>query len=166
MGNNSFLRALRNNSNQCIIDWDHMRKDHLLHHRLQDYHSLPVSERPKTLEDMAHVWNETKFIGYLDENYVHSLKEFCKGLVPYGSNPRLYYEYEGCQQIWCLEFVPGIGIINIACYDYSSVLASLPRCPEDSSEFWNEWHKIYCDLERYLIKYCIDNNIWKYERLV
>jgi hypothetical protein len=165
MGNYSFLRALRNFPNQCIIDWDSMNPMNLPYYRLKDLQALPPSERPKTLEDMANHWNETKFFGYLDSDYIQSLNEFCRGLVPYGCNPRLFYEHEGMDQICCIEFIPGTGIVNISVFDFHRILASLPSYSNLSSELREEWTTIYNSLESFLIKYCIDTHPWKFQHL-
>ena len=165
MGNYSFLRAVRNNPDKCMIDWDHMQKDEITHYHLVEYVSSSNEDRPKTLQEMAERWNETKFIGYITPEYVQSLIEFCKGLIPYGCNPRLYYEHEGMEQIWCVEFVPGTGIVNLAVYDFAPVLAALPTYPKYPSELDTEWNSMRRSVEQYLKKYCIDNHAWYFDQL-
>lgn len=163
MGNYSFLRAFRNNPKECIIDWDRMNKSNLTHYYFTE---LPQeSNHPTNMEEMANYLNEKKLAGYFTKELIESLEELCKGLVPYGSNPRLYFEYEGMEQIWCLEFVPGTGIVNIADYDYHSVMAALPRYPSYPSELYDEWTSMQRSVENYCIKQCIDNHPWCFERL-
>lgn len=164
MGNYSFLRAVRNNPEKCIIDWEHMQKDGMKHYHFVDYLSSN-EDRPKTLQDMAERWNESKFFGYMNRELIESLIEFCKGLVPYGCNPRLFYEYEGMDQICCIEFVPGTGIVNIGVYDFNPIMINLPRYPQFPSELSNEWSDMYRAVEQYVKKYCIDNHPWCFERL-
>lgn len=164
MGNYSFLRATRNNPEQCIIDWDLMQTDEITHYHLVDYLSSK-DDRPKTLQEMAERWDESKFIGYMNRDLIQSLIEFCKGLKPYGCNPRLYYEYEGMAQIWCVEFVPGTGIVNVAVYDYAPVMEALPRYPMYPSDLYTEWNTMQRSVEQYLKKYCIDHHPWCFERL-
>lgn len=163
MGNYSFLRAMRNNPKECIIDWDLMKKENLTHYYFNDLPNNPA--RPKTLEDMAEYWNEKKFVGYLTKEYIESLVEFCKGLVPYGSNPRLFYEYEGMEQIWCVEFIPGTGIVNIGIYDYHHIMTALPKHPTFPSELYDEWMSIQKSVENYCKKSCIDMYPWRFEQL-
>jgi hypothetical protein len=164
-GNNSFLHAVRNNPNECVIDWDSMNPVNLLHHRIKDLREGPVENRPKTLGEMAEVWNKTNFIGYLNKDYIESLKEFCKALIPYGCNPRLYYQYEGMYQITCVEFIPGTGIINISCFDFHRSIESIPYYPNLSKELTQELNDLRESYQSFLIKYCIDHHPWTFQRL-
>ena len=133
---------MRNNPKDCIIDWDHMNKNNLTHYYFNKLHE--ESDRPKNMEEMAKYLNEKKFFGYLTREFIESLIEFCKGLIPYGSNPRLFYEHEGMEQICCIEFVPGTGIVNVALYDYHSVLSALPRYPAKyPAELYDQWYAMH-----------------------
>jgi hypothetical protein len=124
MGCGSFLVTTRNNPTGCKIDWDSMDAD-MLNDRMRHYKELPAKERPKNLAEMAERWNETKFYGYLDDEYKMALREFCEHLVPYGSFPRLYYDYEGSDHLIMFEFIPGTGSVNIREYDYSKQLTGV-----------------------------------------
>jgi hypothetical protein len=97
----------------------------MLNDRMRYYKELPAKERPKNLAEMAERWNETKFYGYLDDEYKMALREFCEHLVPYGSFPRLYYDYEGSDHLIMFEFIPGTGSVNIREYDYSKQLTGV-----------------------------------------
>ena len=164
MGNYSFLLAVRNNPNQCSISWETIKKEKLTHYYFDDLYD-DDENRPKTLEDLANYLDEKKFIGYLTKEFIETLEEICKNLVPNGYNPRLFYEYEGMAEIWCVEFIPGTGIVNVAVYDYHEILSSLPRYPPYESELYNEWNTMYTTVENYCKKSCIDNYIWDFQRL-
>lgn len=84
-----------------------------------------MSQQPKTLEEVAKEFDESKFIGYMTREFIAALKEFNNNLEPYGSYPRLYYTYEGDDQLWCFEFVPGTDIINILTTPYSETKDNL-----------------------------------------
>ena len=66
---------------------------------LEDEHKKSAEKRAKNLYDMAMIWDGTKFIGYFDEDLIRGLIEFNRNLKPYGVNPRLYYEFEGYNQL-------------------------------------------------------------------
>lgn len=67
---------------------------------------------------MAEALDESKLFGYLTEDMKQALLELNYHLVPYGSYPRIYFDYEGSDVINCLEFIPGqnnIHIIGLNC---------------------------------------------------
>jgi hypothetical protein len=97
------------------------------HWSLSDAYEMEPEDRPKTLADMAQLWHDTKFFGYLDDEYITALEEFCLHLKPYGSHPRLYYEYEGFEMLCSMEFVPGTTDIYTAEYDFGDDLDE--ACP-------------------------------------
>lgn len=104
------------------------------HWILEECHKMSVAERPTTLADMARRWHDTKFCGYFDEDYITALQEFCRHLVPYGSYPRIYYEYEGYDIFWCLEFIPGTDIIQSGQYRYNKEMKGAPVYPKELEE--------------------------------
>jgi hypothetical protein len=162
MGNYSFLRAVRNNPELCKIDWDSLEKDTILN----DWCLVSAYEkRLPTMKEMAERWNETKFIGYMDALYIEALKALCKVLKPYGQNPRLYYEYEGMCQIWCIEFVPGTEEVNVAVYDYLDILDSLPKAPNYDDDLYSKWDNMYRTVEDYCQEASIDSNEWEFRAL-
>lgn len=131
MGNYSILRGTRNNANDCIINWDAMDISKLYKNFiLEDEHKKPAVKRAKSLGEMAELWNSTKFVGYFDNDTITALCEFSRNLLQYGCRPRLYYEFEGWNQLWCLEFVPGTTIINYSILVLTPYLEMAPKHPE------------------------------------
>lgn len=123
MGNYSWLRASRNAPEICRINWSAMDTTKLFKHWiLQDCYEAKDEERPSTLADMAKRWDDTKFCGYFTNEYIEALGEFTRCLMPYNSFPRLYYENEGWDELWCLEFHPGTTTILISRYSYTTDL--------------------------------------------
>ncbi|NBR61414.1 MAG: hypothetical protein EBT86_07150, partial [Actinobacteria bacterium] len=75
MGNYSYLKKVVNNANGCRINWDKANTEKLFKHWLmEDVYKLK-DKRPETLADMAKKWDDTKFVGYLDNDYIESLME-------------------------------------------------------------------------------------------
>lgn len=177
MGNYSWLQELRNNPENCEIDWDSMDTNRLYKHwLLQECHMESPEKRPQNLDQMAKRWHNTKFCGYWDEHYVIALQEFCKHLKPYGSHPRLYYDYEGYDQLWCIEFIPGTEIVNWAVYNYHKDMDDAPPYPKaledcesytdeiaEIEEAYNEEHNAF---REEILSQLPDRDGWKFERLV
>jgi hypothetical protein len=152
MGNLSWLQKMMNSPEKCLINWEKANTDKLFKHWLLQDTYLSEDERPKTLADMANVWNDTKFIGYLNNSYIEALIEFNRILEPYGSFPRLYFEYEGFDELWCLEFHPGTDIILMNVFTFTQLLKkeNIPKHPEEiksyndiTTEEYQEWDDIY-----------------------
>ena len=166
MGNYSFLRALRNNPDQCFLDWDCLSQEDLEILKREWHFQSAYEHRFPSLEEMADRWNETKFCGYLTQEYIDALKVFCKTLKPYGNHPRLFYEYEGMCQIWCFEFLPESHDVKIGIYDYLPVLNQLPDAPKEyTSEIHEKWRKMYDSVEEYCQESCIDFHDWEFMEL-
>lgn len=121
MGQYSWLIATRNNAERCMIDWQGMNTSKLFQSRVLQS-SYEDKEQPKTLQEVAERFDNTKFMGYLNYAFISALIEFNKHLVSYGSFPRLYYEYEGTDEVWCLEFVPGTDVIHLLRYTFGHLL--------------------------------------------
>jgi len=80
----------------------------------------------ETLNDLAHYWDESKLVGYMDESCIEALKEICKNLSPAAdTNPKLYYDVELYGMMSYIEFEPGTENVYIGTYDY------LPECDTD-----------------------------------
>lgn len=167
MGNYSYLVGLRNNSEDCIIDWDNMNLNNLKSYYIQNEYTKPVEERAKTLADMAKVLNDTKLCGYLDADYIMTLEEFCKHLIPYNCHPRLYYKFEGWHEIWCFEFIPGTGIVNYGVYDYGTLFenGNKPKSPEGIDDESDEYYDVLDAYELQIQKSVIDMDGWEMKRL-
>jgi len=121
MGQYSWLIGTRNAAESCKINWAAMNKDVISKSRalLECYEdSMP------TLMEVAKRLDDTKLMGYLGSDLVNALVEFNKHLVPYGSFPRIYYDYEGMNQVWALEFIPGESYVHLLKISYNSMIAA------------------------------------------
>ena len=121
MGQYSWLIGTRNAAESCKINWAAMNKDVISKSRalLECYEdSMP------TLMEVAKRLDDTKLMGYLGSDLVNALVEFNKHLVPYGSVPRIDYDYEGMNQVWALEFIPGESYVHLLKISYNSMIAA------------------------------------------
>jgi len=171
MGNYSYLKMVVNNANGCRINWDKANTAKLFKHWLmEDVYKLK-DERPETLADMAKKWDDTKFVGYLDNDYIESLMEFCRILEPCDTFPRLYYDYEGYDQLWYLEFYPGTEKILYGIFEFTNILKHrIPKHPEEiksnvTSAEYAEWERIYETARHEVIESVIFMDGWKVNQL-
>ena len=121
MGTYSFYLTTRNNAAGCKIDWDSMDKEIISHCSVLE---RCYNDKVSSLQMVAEQFTEYKLFGYLTYELKSALVEFCLHLVPYGSNPKIYFDYEGADWIYCLEFIPGTTDINVLIFDYSHLITS------------------------------------------
>jgi len=119
MGTYSWFVSTRNNAAGCVINWDAMNTDVLF----KSYVLKKCYKKTSNLQEVAEKFDESKFIGYMTDEFIAALFEFCSNLVPYDCFPRLYYTYEGDDNLWCLEFVPGTTAITIFTFNYAHLLS-------------------------------------------
>ena len=113
MGTYSFYLTSRNNAAGCKINWQTMNTD-----KLFKFWPLKKSYNVvSNLEELAEELNEIKLFGYHTEDLMEALNELAKGLEPYESFPRLYFEWEGGNNLVCYEFIPG-SHFNVTMIDY------------------------------------------------
>lgn len=131
MGNYSHLYATRNGASTCRIHWDRCQ--------LKSWLSLfPLSINPpppQTLEELGRRLDDHKVIGYLDEGYISDLRELSlHGLVCEGEHcfPRLYFDHEGDDDLYYLEFHPGTDVVILAWYPNRH--EGFPTYPEDTTK--------------------------------
>ena len=150
MGNYSWLRRMLNSPEKCMIDWSKANTSILYKHWF--LHDMHTDKRPSNLEELAHLWSDTKLFGYLENNYIDAIGELCRCLVPYGELPRLYYEYEGWDILCCFEFHPGTDMVLISSIEYTIELAKekIPLHPEHAKPYdqvtpeeYEEWDAIH-----------------------
>lgn len=106
MGNYSYLKNMLD-AEDCLINWDKADLSRLLKYWIFKDAYKSLDERPKTLADMAKLWDGKKFIGYLKGEYIDAMMEFCRILEPCGVNPLLDYEYDANNMLFSFEFCPG-----------------------------------------------------------
>jgi len=129
MGTYSFLITTRNNADACKINWENVEKELICQNRYLKS-CYEDQTRYDTLQKVAERLNETKFIGYLDDEFITALFELNINLIPYNCNPRIYYEYEGADHAYCFEFMPGTEKINISMCDYSHLVTDNDSSPD------------------------------------
>lgn len=127
MGTYSWYITSRNNAGSCEIFWG---SNIFSHHVLQKaYGTL------KTLEEVGNAFNECKLFGYLTTELIQDLRYLSFCLVPNGCFPRLYYSWEGNDDAFCIEFVPGS--YNVKIYVLDNVHEPSESVPEHSG--WREY---------------------------
>lgn len=142
MGNYSWLVGTRNSVETCKIDWQAMNTDILF----KDPTLKRCYKKSETLLDVAKEFDDTKFMGYLDTQCINALVEFNRHLIPYGSFPRIYYDYEGMNQVWALEFVPGQNYVNLLMFSYNTLITNESETREEYLHFMDSlpeksgWH--------------------------
>lgn len=122
MGTYSWYLTSRNNATTCEIVWG----ANVFEHRVlkEAYDSL------HTLEEVGRTFDERKLFGYLTDSLIEDLRYLSTCLVPNGCFPRLYYSWEGNDDVFCIEFVPGSPIVNI--YVLEDVQDATESVPEQS----------------------------------
>lgn len=124
MGTYSFLITTRNNTDSCKINWEKVNKEIICRNRyLQSCYEDPTNY--DTLQKIAERLNETKFVGYLTDDFKEALIELNRNLIPYNCFPRIYYEYEGSDHAYCFEFIPGTENINVTICDYTHLVTDM-----------------------------------------
>jgi len=117
MGTYSFFRSSRDAST-CKIDWDSVDTDILFKFRAFE---RCYEKRCETLEEVGEELNETKLFGYMTLELKHAILELNRHLIPEDENnvPTLYFEWEGGDIAYALEFYTGTELVNVLSYDYS-----------------------------------------------
>ena len=121
MGQYSFFLTTRGGAESCAVDWGAIDTS-VLFFSLVLKECYEDKENCKTLQHVAERFHETKFIGYIGQPMISALLELNKNLVPFGSSPRIYYDYEGADEVWCLEFTPKADFINLMIFNYGYLL--------------------------------------------
>lgn len=136
----SFLLTTRRGADRCIIEWDTMDTDRVFKSSVLKG-CYEDAKRPKTLQEVAERFDNTKLIGYIDSELLIALQELNQHLVPYGSCPQLYYELENTDDLWCLEFFPKNKHVRLLTYTFGHLLPI-----ENEDEFASERRRIMATL--------------------
>jgi len=121
MGQYSFFLTTRGGAESCAVDWDAIDTS-VLFYSLVLKECYEDKEKYPFLQQVAERFHETKFIGYIGQPMIAALLELNMNLVPCGSSPRIYYDYEGADEVWCVEFTPGADFINLLIFNYGYLL--------------------------------------------
>lgn len=125
MGTYSFYISSRNTEG-VTIDWDSMNTEVLFKFR-----PLERSYKEcKTLDEVGMEFNESKLFGYLDSPLIAALYEFNAHLIyaddshadPELQGPTLYYEWEGGNIAYGLEFNPRSDVVYHHALDYGDLV--------------------------------------------
>jgi hypothetical protein len=125
MGTYSFYISSRNTQG-VTIDWDSMNTEILFESRVLK----SCYKECKTLDEVGMEFNESKLFGYLDSDLVAALYEFNGHLIysddshadPELQGPTLYYEWEGGNIAYALEFNPKSNVIYHHALDYDHLV--------------------------------------------
>jgi hypothetical protein len=113
MGNYSYLRKIINGE-KCNIIWDRANQEILLKYWIlrQAYNS---DNRPTTLAELAKYFNDTKFIGYFDDDIdnIAALKELCRILEPSDGIPEIWFTFDANDSQYGFKFNSDNGTIDI-----------------------------------------------------
>lgn len=160
MGNYSYLFATGNGAKRCKIVWSKCKP-------LKQWILKELQEKNKnmTLARFAKKLHDTKFISYLDNEYITDLIEINKHLELKDKKeyytPRLYFDYEGWNDLYYIEFHPGTEKIFQGVYHYFE--EELPKFPNDATEedeeLYEQQRKIVID--KIHQRAMSDNNGWK-----
>ncbi len=114
MGTYSFYLTSRNKAKECVVNWNAMDKNKIF----KSYVLERCYQKARTLEDIAIGFDESKFFGYMTQEFIDALIEFNLHLVPYGCHPKIYYDFEGEDAVKGLEFIPGTDNVYILSLPY------------------------------------------------
>lgn len=142
MGTYSFFRNSKDAST-CKIDWDSVETTNLFRSSAL---KRAYEKRCKTLEDVGKELDETKLFGYLNWELIGAIVELNRNLVPEDESdlPTLYFEWEGGDIAYALEFYTGTELVNTMSYDYSHLTRDVQSLPCD--EAFKLYKKIFKDI--------------------
>jgi len=124
-----------------IIDWDSMNTETLFKFRPFEQ----CYKKCKTLSEVGMEFNESRLFGYFTSDLIGALYEFNSHLIfaqhnPELQGPTLYYEWEGGNIAYALEFNPNSNIVyhysiyyddlvndRMSCDEHYGILQSLPE---------------------------------------
>lgn len=163
MGNFSYLYATRNGASKCTIVWNQCKpfKTYLLH-------ELQEKGVTMTLEELGHHLDDTKLIGYLNADYINDLCELSFHLFCGGEPcmPRLYFDYEGWDDLYYLEFHPGTYVVLEGVYHPDDSI--FPKCPDDDDDtkIWAQYERKREEVTKHLHETAMDHvEGWKISQL-
>jgi len=127
MGTYSFFRNSKHAST-CKIDWDSVDTETLFKFRPLE---RAYEKRCETLENVGKEMDESKLFSYLSWEIKEAIIELNRHLVPADSShtPTLYFEWEGGDIAFALEFFTGTEMVNVLEYDYSHIMKDNQKLP-------------------------------------
>lgn len=155
MGTYSFFRNSKHAST-CKINWDSINTERLFKFRALQ---CAYEKRCETLEDVGELMNESKLFGYMTWDLRDAILELNRHLVPEDGTqlPTLYFEWEGGDVAYALEFFTGTEMVNVLKYDYSHLMRDNDKLPCD--EVFKLYRKVFQEIVD------LDVNEWSAEAL-
>lgn len=121
MGTYSFYIGSRGNAADYEIDWDSMDTDILFKSSVLNR----CYKKCKNLEDVGRELNESKLFGYFDYELICAIYELNAFLLPLelsDERPVLYFEWEGANIAYGLQFDHENDCVNQLTFDYNHLV--------------------------------------------
>lgn len=121
MGTYSFYIGSRGSAADYEIDWESMDTDILFKSSVLER----CYKKSKNLEEVGKEFNETKLFGYLDYDLIGAIYELNAYLLPLElteQRPVLYYEWEGGNIAYGLQFDHENDCVNQLSFDYDHLV--------------------------------------------
>ena len=121
MGTYSFYIGSRGSAAEYEIDWESMDTDILFKFRpLQRCY-----KKSKNLDEVGKAFNESKLFGYFDYDLIGAIYELNSCLLPNeltDERPVLYFEWEGANIAYGLQFDHENDFVNQLSFDYDHLI--------------------------------------------
>jgi hypothetical protein len=121
MGTYSFYIGSRGSASDYEIDWESMDTDILFKSRVLER----CYTKCKNLEEVGKEFNESKLFGYFDYDLIGAIYELNAFLLPLeltDTRPVLYYEWEGANIAYGLQFDHENDCVNQLSFDYDHLI--------------------------------------------
>ena len=156
MGNYSYFLYASSNASSYKIDWSRVGKT--AKNYFKGHYGFDL-ETITNLEEFCKAFHDLKFIGYMDNELIFSLIDLNEhGLTRNKEDTesiRIYYDYEGFDQVHCLEFYPGTRKILHGIYKFNDSSFEYKKNEDDDSD---EEDDKYSDMRKeYMMKCCTNS---------
>jgi hypothetical protein len=141
MGNNSLYIGSRGNASNYEIDWESIDTELLFKSSRLEY----CYKNCKNLEEIGEAFNESKLFGYFDYDLIMAIHELNAFLLPLeltDERPVLYYEWEGGNIAYGLQFDHENDCVNQLSFDYEYLVSE-----RMTSDEFSDVIKVLPDLE-------------------
>lgn len=141
MGTYSFYIGSRGNASDYEIDWESMDTELLFKSHVLER----CYKKSKNLEEVGKKFNESKLFGYFDYDLFAAIYELNSFLLPLeltDERPVLYYEWEGANIAYGLQFDHENDSVKQLSFDYEYLVSE-----RLTSEEFDDVIKVLPDLE-------------------
>lgn len=132
MGTYSFYIGSRGSAEDYEIDWESMDVETLFKSKVLERCYM----KSKNLEEVGKEFNESKLFGYFDYDLIMAIHELNDYLLPLElkeERPVLYYEWEGANIAYGLQFDHENDCVNQLTFDYDYLVNESMTCDEYSA---------------------------------